>query len=712
MKFKCFCVFILIISCFKIYSQENYKFDIDFNKIIVSQDAKNQTNTKSDNSDFVFAPASEADFIQFADLKDSVNWENSKYLVCNVWHDNPFSTVLYFNFYKKNARSIIGVNRGEQALVNKSDSAHITFKVGILPFLKTQVIFPLSYLDGQHVFLERFPRQLKGFIFGHRLKPSDVAKIQLTIYPVHDKNFRSKVNINSLYLSSKLPNALDKLEKPIIDEFGQWAAKEWKGKTKNEEQLSLRLKQQSENINKKSFPKDWSSFGGWKEKSFQATGFFRTEHDGKRWWLVDPEGYAFLSAGIDCITPGADGAIAGNEDLFEKLPPFNEQYRDCYTYNKTGDLRTVDYYKSNFIRVFGNEWRTKWEDITSGLLFDNRINTIANWSDINFAKRSGIPYVLQMKSFPSTNAKLFRDFPDVYDSVFVRNAKIFAEQLNSYKNDPYLIGYFLVNEPHWAFGEFNLAYEMFATNQLSYTKKFFVEWIKSQYNSNLAVFNNEWNMSLRAFEDLELKVLTDEQVLSEKARKQLLEFSGIMVDKLVSTVCEEVKKVDPNHLNLGMRYANISSELCYRAGNYFDVFSVNGYTNPAPPPTSEISERSGKPVIIGEFHFGSTDRGLPANGIQGAESQKARGQAYRYYVENGFARPEIIGIHYFQWIDQPVQGRFDGENYNIGLVDICNKPYKELTDAIRLSHERMYKVANGQELPYKRIIKKVPQICY
>lgn len=219
-------------------------------------------------------------------------------------------------------------------------------------------------------------------------------------------------------------------------------------------------------------------------------------------------------------------------------------------------------------------------------------------------------------------------------------------------------------------------------------------------------------MSLRAFEDLELKVLFDEQMLAEKARKQLLEFSGIMVDKLVSTVCEEVKKVDPNHLNLGMRYANISSELCYRAGNYFDVFSVNGYTNPAPPPTAEITERSGKPVLIGEFHFGGTDRGLPANGIQGAESQKARGEAYRYYVENGFARPEIIGIHFFQWIDQPVQGRFDGENYNIGIVDICNKPYKELTHAVRLSHERMYKVANGQELPYKNRIKKVPQICY
>ena len=27
-------------------------------------------------------------------------------------------------------------------------------------------------------------------------------------------------------------------------------------------------------------------FGGWKTKSFEATGFFRTEHDGERWWIM------------------------------------------------------------------------------------------------------------------------------------------------------------------------------------------------------------------------------------------------------------------------------------------------------------------------------------------------------------------------------------------------------------------------------------------
>ena len=46
-------------------------------------------------------------------------------------------------------------------------------------------------------------------------------------------------------------------------------------------------------------PVDCDRFGGWTGKRFEATGFFRTEHDGTRWWLVTPEGNAFLVFGIN-----------------------------------------------------------------------------------------------------------------------------------------------------------------------------------------------------------------------------------------------------------------------------------------------------------------------------------------------------------------------------------------------------------------------------
>jgi len=76
------------------------------------------------------------------------------------------------------------------------------------------------------------------------------------------------------------------------------------------------------------------------------------------------------------------------------------------------------------------------------------------------------------------------------------------------------------------------------------------------------------------------------------------------------------------------------------------------------------------------------------------------------------ARPELIGIHYFQWLDQPIFGRFDGENYNIGFMDICNRPYKELVEAAIKSHSKMYEVASGELPPFNEIIERIPSIHY
>jgi len=47
----------------------------------------------------------------------------------------------------------------------------------------------------------------------------------------------------------------------------------------------------------------------------------------------------------------------------------------------------------------------------------------------------------------------------------------------------------------------------------------------------------------------------------------------------------------------------------------------------------------------------------------------------------GLYYPALIDTHWFQWIDQPSTGRNDGENYNIGFVDVTDRPYNELVIA-------------------------------
>ena len=133
----------------------------------------------------------------------------------------------------------------------------------------------------------------------------------------------------------------------------------------------------------------------------------------------------------------------------------------------------------------------------------------------------------------------------------------------------------------------------------------------------------------------------------------------------------------------------------------FDVFSVNGYRERVDRSLAVACEAMGCPAIIGEWHFGALDVGLPASGIGRVASQAERGRAYRVYVEDAAAQPWCVGVHYFTLYDQSAMGRGDGENYNIGFLDVCNRPYEPLAAAARKSHERLYELAAGARAPYE-----------
>ena len=46
-------------------------------------------------------------------------------------------------------------------------------------------------------------------------------------------------------------------------------------------------------------------FGGYKPIRSEATGFFRVEKIGPRWWFITPEGHAFVSRGVNHMTSTA-----------------------------------------------------------------------------------------------------------------------------------------------------------------------------------------------------------------------------------------------------------------------------------------------------------------------------------------------------------------------------------------------------------------------
>jgi hypothetical protein len=155
-------------------------------------------------------------------------------------------------------------------------------------------------------------------------------------------------------------------------------------------------------------------------------------------------------------------------------------------------------------------------------------------------------------------------------------------------------------------------------------------------------------------------------------------------------------------LNLGIRFGGEVHDDIIKAARGFDVFSVNIY-RPSPPHSTfdQIYRLVERPIVIGEFHLGAPERGMSPGLVQ-AMNQEERAAGYRYYVEQSAAHPAVIGAHWFQWLDQPATGRNDGENYNIGFVDVTDQPYAEMVAAAKLTHSRLYDVHNGTTPPVTR----------
>jgi len=78
-------------------------------------------------------------------------------------------------------------------------------------------------------------------------------------------------------------------------------------------------------------------------------------------------------------------------------------------------------------------------------------------------------------------------------------------------------------------------------------------------------------------------------------------------------------------------------------------------------------------------------------GLVPTANQAERAASYANYVKSALANPLVIGTHWFQYGDQATTGRPDGENYQIGFVDICDTPYAETVAASREVGYPMYR---------------------
>ncbi|MGF6153306.1 beta-galactosidase [Pseudomonas fluorescens] len=527
----------------------------------------------------------------------------------------------------------------------------------------------------------------------------------------------------------------------LVDAYGQSTRAKWPEKVTSDEQLKAAANKEQQQLKTWLAERERSSldtFGGWsKGPAFKASGFFRTEKRDGRWYLVTPEGHPFYSLGVNTVAADTSQTyVAGREAMFESLPANDEPLAGHYGEgdNRTGNGsdqgrgfnagRWYDFYGANLQRTYGQPCavagETKAEEAKADAAttpcaphsFDEKrwahhtldrlqawgFNTIGDWSAPALGLNDRVPYTLPLSivgdyASISTGTDWWGGMPDPFDPRFaMATERAVAIAARDHRDDPWLIGYFADNELAWAGpgddpkARYALAYGTLKMTTDVPAKRAFLKQLRDKYR-NQAGLSKAWGIDLPAWELMEDPGFVPPLPSAEhpEIEADFKYFQKVFADTYFKTIADSLKWHAPNHLLLGGRFAISTPEAVESCAQYCDVLSFNMYTlKPQDGYDFAKLQALDKPVLITEFNFGSRDRGPFWGGVTELAKEEDRGPAYANFVKHAVSEPSIVGVHWFQYLDQPVSGRLlDGENGHFGLVGITDLPFQGFVESVR-----------------------------
>jgi len=568
---------------------------------------------------------------------------------------------------------------------------------------------------------KKLPETLRGKLFGMRGYPGgwderrgiDAANVtQLLVFvsrPAVNHTFEI-ANVRAVASAVGTAVEADKLF-PMIDRYGQYAHKDWPGKTKSADDFARRRTEETVDLAGHAGPDGWNQYGGWQAGPKRgATGRFRVEKVQGKWWLVDPEGRLFWSHGTDCVrSTSGYTPITDREHWFAELPakdsPFGPFYgRGSWAphgYYQGKRYETFNFTGANLQRKYGDRWQPQFAELCHRRLRSWGMNTIANWSDPEIYLLRKTPYTANIgagsKQIEGSQG-YWGKFPDPFDPSFAASLKRgMAAQRDKAAGDRWCIGYFVSNELSWG-DELSLATATLASPPDQAAKRVFLDDLKKKY-ATVGKLNEVWGTKHASWDALlesTVPPAAKDAVPPDRntARDDLAAFYTRVAEQYFRLCREAIKAADPQGLYLGCRFAWANDRAVRAAAKYCDVVSFNKYSYSVAD--FRLPEGLDKPVVIGEFHFGALDRGMFHTGLKPVADQAARAEAYKSYVRGALANPWLVGTHWFQYGEQATTGRGDGENYQIGLLDVCDTPYPETVAAVREVGYDMYRVRAGE----------------
>ena len=388
--------------------------------------------------------------------------------------------------------------------------------------------------------------------------------------------FQSKLSILSLILCS-FTSFSSSLAADVVSSD---AGKEWK-------------KRKTHTVRPAKSPDELSKFGGWAKHKVAKTGFFHLITEGKKWWLVDPEGHLYLSIGVNSVEP-----------------------------------KRVEH-----------DSKEEWSKNTHKLLTGAGFNSIGRWSapkrfqeiDKEIPWCSTLGFMTNyLKERPEEYSKGIikqnQTIP-IFDKEWPEFCERYAlEETKDLVDNPFIIGHFSDNELDFRPNALSLYLEL-PENDPGHQAA--VAWIK------------ENNVSRRKVEDPKVQAA----------------FLEIVAKKYFETVAAALKKADPNHLYIGSRLHGRSiSEPVLVAANACDIVSVNFYHEwePEKSKTADWTKWSKKPFLVGEFYaMKVTSKKLKVDGagFRVLEHEEA-GEFYHTYTSALLKdHPNCVGWHWFKYAD-------------------------------------------------------------
>jgi hypothetical protein len=318
---------------------------------------------------------------------------------------------------------------------------------------------------------------------------------------------------------------------------------------------------------------------------------------------------------------------------------------------------------------------------------------------------------------------------DPFDpSMLMELRRAAADAVAPFRGDPLRIGYFSDNEIGWWNGPLFLTYMAYPPQ--NHAKQRLVALLRTRYDENWEKFTEDFvpAAGTASFDDLLVSRSPPHLRPGGAGIGAVRAWTGIFAGQYYREMRAALRAADPEALYLGDRLPiYYDPDAVAAMAPYVDAISVNYNVDGAdgwvaPYFFNGLRDLSGgKPVLITEWFFaaaenrsgnlnrtGEPNREGPARvsnnrnrtgHLMTVASQTERARGAGRAAQIMAAMPNVIGLHWFQYADEPPGGRADGEDYDFGLVDIDDRPYDELVNALRTSNELADSVARRAATP-------------